>query len=413
MEDRTFAIVGGGLAGAKAAETLREEGFDGRVVLIGAEDEQPYERPPLSKDFLRGESPREGALVHEPGFYESRDIELWTGARVDAIDTGGGALTVDGGRRLEFDSLLLATGAEPRRLPLPGADLDGVHLLRTLPDSEALRERITKDARLVVVGAGWIGSEVAASARQMGADVTVLEVAEVPLERVLGHQLGAFYRDLHLAHGVRFMGGAKIDRIEGDGRAERVVLGDGSTLDADTVLIAVGVAPRTELAEQAGLRVGDGVEVDAALRTSAPGIFAAGDVASAWHPLLGRHLRVEHWANALNQGPAAARSMLGMDVSYDRVPYFFSDQYDVGMEYSGHADGSDMVVIRGDMEAREFIAFWMREGRVLAGMNVNVWDVTDPIQTLIRSGVAVDAPRLAATDEPLEELAQEAVAHRA
>jgi 3-phenylpropionate/trans-cinnamate dioxygenase ferredoxin reductase subunit len=394
MDDRTFVIVGAGMAGAKAAETLREEGFEGRVVLIGEEDEQPYERPPLSKDYLQGKSEREAARVHDAGFYESHDVELRTATRVNAIDPPAGTLTLDGGERLQYDALLLATGAEPRRLPV-----DGARYLRTLPDSDALREGIASGAHVAIVGAGWIGSEVAASARQLGADVTLIEMGEVPLERVLGRRLGEFYRDLHVEHGVRFLGGSGVDALDG--------------LEADLVLIAIGVTPRTELAELAGLELDNGVRVDAGLRTSAPNVFAAGDVANAWHPLLDRHLRVEHWANALNQGPAAARAMLGMDVSYDRVPYFFSDQYDVGMEYSGHGEGADDVVIRGDMEAREFIAFWLRDGRVLAGMNVNVWDVTDPIQALVRSGVRVDPARLASTDESLEEIAREAVAHHA
>jgi 3-phenylpropionate/trans-cinnamate dioxygenase ferredoxin reductase component len=394
MDDRMFVIVGAGLAGAKAAETLREEGFEGRVVLIGDEDELPYERPPLSKDYLRGEAPRENAQVHDAAFYESHDVELRTGVRVKAIDPAASALTLDGGEQIRYDALLLATGAEPRRLPLEGA-----HYLRTLRDSDALRERIEPGVHVAIVGAGWIGSEVAASARQLGADVSLIEMAEVPLERVLGRRIGEFYRDLHVEHGVRFLGGSGAESLD--------------ELAADLVLVAVGVTPRTELAELAGLEVENGVRVDAALRSSAPTIFAAGDVASAWHPRLERHLRVEHWANALNQGPAAARSMLGLEVSYDRVPYFFSDQYDVGMEYSGHADASDSLVIRGDLEAREFVAFWLRDGRVVAGMNVNVWDVTDPIQALIRSGARVDVARLSSTDEPLEELAKEAVAHHA
>jgi 3-phenylpropionate/trans-cinnamate dioxygenase ferredoxin reductase subunit len=395
MDDRTFVIVGGGLAGAKAAETLREEGFEGGVVLIGDEDEQPYERPPLSKEYLQGKAEREGPRVHDAGFYESHDIELRTATRVKAIDPPAGHLTLDGDEQLAFDSLLLATGAEPRRL----AEVEGGVYLRTLNDSDALRERIEPGMHVAIVGAGWIGSEVAASARLLGADVTLIEMAEVPLERVLGRRLGEFYRDLHVEHGVRFLGGSGIDALDG--------------LGADLVLVAIGVAPRTELAELGGLELDNGIRVDAALRSSAPNVFAAGDVANAWHPMLDRHLRVEHWANALNQGPAAARSMLGMDVSYDRVPYFFSDQYDVGMEYSGHGEGADEVVIRGDMDAREFIAFWLREGRVLAGMNVNVWDVTDPIQDLVRSGERVDPARLASTDESLEELAREAVAHHA
>jgi 3-phenylpropionate/trans-cinnamate dioxygenase ferredoxin reductase component len=247
---------------------------------------------------------------------------------------------------------------------------------------------------VAIVGAGWIGSEVAASANQLGAEVTLIEMGEVPLERVLGAKLGAFYRDVHVDHGVRFLGGSGIDALD--------------ELGADLVLVAIGVAPRIELAEISGLEIANGIKVDAALRTSAPNVFAAGDVANAWHPLFDRHIRVEHWANALNQGPAAARSMLGQDVSYDRVPYFFSDQYDVGMEYSGLADPSDEVVIRGDIEAREFIAFWMRDGRVQAGMNVNVWDVTDPIQALVRSGARIDPGRLASNDESLEEIATEA-----
>jgi 3-phenylpropionate/trans-cinnamate dioxygenase ferredoxin reductase subunit len=414
MDDRTFVIVGAALAGAKAAETLREEGFEGRVVLIGAEDERPYERPPLSKEYLRGEAERESARVHDdPGFYESHDIDLRQGTRVESVDTRAGEVVLEGGERVAYDALLLATGAEPRRLPIEGADLDGILYLRTLADSDALAERIRSVGRIAIAGAGWIGCEVAASARQMGTEVALIEMADVPLERVLGRELGTFYRDVHTANGVEFHGGVGVSRIEGAGRAERVVLSDGRSIEADAVVIGVGVAPRTDLAEAAGLAVDNGIRVSAALQASVPTVFAAGDVANAWHPLFERELRVEHWANALNQGPAAARSMLGMDVSYDRVPYFFSDQYDVGMEYSGHGEGADAVVIRGDMSAREFIAFWLREGRVLAGMNVNVWDVTDPIQALVRSRVPVDPARLAATDEPLEELAREAVAHRA
>jgi 3-phenylpropionate/trans-cinnamate dioxygenase ferredoxin reductase subunit len=395
MDDRTFVIVGAGLAGAKAAETLREEGFEGRVVLIGDEDEQPYERPPLSKEYMRGESEREKTHVHGDGFYDEHKIEFLRGERAKSIDTNASTLTLDGGRTENYDSLLIATGAEPRRLDA----VEGGVYLRSLRDADALREQIGSGKHVAIVGAGWIGSEIAASARQMGADVTLIEMAEVPLERVLGRKLGAFYRDVHVSQGVNFLGNSGIDALEG--------------LGADLVLVGIGVAPRIELAELAGLEVDNGIKVDAALRTSAPNVFAAGDVANAWHPLLERQVRVEHWANALNQGPAAARSMLGQDVSYDRVPYFFSDQYDVGMEYSGLADANDEVVIRGDLDGREFIAFWMRDGRVQAGMNVNVWDVTDPIQALIRSKATVDPQRLASTDESLEQIAEDAVAHAA
>jgi 3-phenylpropionate/trans-cinnamate dioxygenase ferredoxin reductase component len=391
---RTFVIVGASLAGAKAAETLREEGFDGRVVLIGTEAERPYERPPLSKDYVRGEAGLDKVYVHDEGFYEEHAIELRTATSVAAIDTGGHEVVLDSGERVGFDSLLLTTGSAPRRIDPPGHDLAEIHYLRDLEDSDLLRKRFESAGRLVVIGAGWIGAEVAASARQKGLDVTLVEQAEVPLERVLGRELGAIYRDVHVEHGVDFRGGVGLERFEGSRSVERVVLTDGSTIDCDLVLVGVGVTPRTQLAEAAGLAVDNGIVVSDRLETSVPGIFAAGDVANAFHPLFGRHLRVEHWANALNQGPAAARNMLGADVPYERVPYFFSDQYDVGMEYSGYAVGWDEVVFRGDPASREFIAYWLKGERVLAGMNVNVWDVTDEIQELVRSGRPLDRKAL-------------------
>jgi 3-phenylpropionate/trans-cinnamate dioxygenase ferredoxin reductase subunit len=399
----TFVIVGAGMAGGKAAETLREEGFDGRVVLIGAEPERPYERPPLSKDYLRGESERAAVYLQEdPSWYEQHEVELRPSTAVESLDVAGRAVVLDGGERVPYDALLLATGAEPRRLAIPGADLEGVHVLRTLDDCDALRGVFDRGGRLVVVGAGWIGCEVAASARQRGMEVTVVEPQSVPLERVLGPELGAFYRDVHADHGVALRLGTGVEAIEGAGRVERVRAGDGTTLEADAVVIGVGVAPRTALAEGV-LDVDDGILVDAGLRTIADGVFAAGDVANHDHPILGR-LRVEHWANALEQGPAAARAMLGQDVSYDRVPYFFSDQYDVGMEYAGHSRPDDEVVFRGDPATREFIAFWLRDGRVTAGMNVNVWDVNEHIQALVRSGMSVDVGRLTDPDVALDEI---------
>jgi 3-phenylpropionate/trans-cinnamate dioxygenase ferredoxin reductase subunit len=409
--DQTFAIVGAGLAGAKAAETLREEGFDGRVVLLGAEPERPYERPPLSKDYLRGESERAAAYVHEEAFCAEHEIELRVGERVTGLDGGRSELELDGGERLSYDRLLLSTGAEPRRLSIPGADLDGVHLLRTFADSDAIRGRVDAGGRLVVIGAGWIGSEVAASARQRGMDVTVIAPEAVPLERVLGPEVGAIYLDLHRDHGVEMRMEAGVASFEGDGRVERVRTQDGATIDCDAVVLGVGVAPRIELAEAAGLAVENGVLVDGRLEASVPGIFAAGDLANHLHPALGR-LRVEHWDNALHQGPAAARSMLGSDEPYARIPYFFSDQYDVGMEYAGYAPAWDRVVFRGDPASREFIAFWLADGRVLAGMNVNVWDVTEAIQALIASGAQVDVARLADPDVALADLASEGADRR-
>jgi 3-phenylpropionate/trans-cinnamate dioxygenase ferredoxin reductase subunit len=397
MNGDTYVIVGGGLAGGKAAETLRAEGFDGRVVLIGAEPDRPYERPPLSKDYLRGEAERDAAYVHGADFYDQQSVELRLGTVVEAIDPGARELALAGGERLGFTKLLLATGAEPRRL----AGADGAHYLRDFRDSDALRAVLDQGGRLAVIGAGWIGSEVAASARQKGLEVTLIEQARTPLEAVLGRELGEVYAAIHRDHGVEVLAGTGVEAVE----PGRVTLAGGRVVECDHVAIGIGVVPRVELAEAAGLEVGNGVLVDARLRTSADGVFAAGDVANAQHPLFGTRLRVEHWHNALEQGPAAARSMLGTGEPYDRVPYFFSDQYDVGMEYAGYATEWDEVVFRGDVESREFIAFWLKDGRVLAGMNVNVWDVTDDIQALVRSGAPVDPARLRDPDVELTALA--------
>ena len=314
-------------------------------------------------------------------------------------------MALEDGERLGYDRLLLATGAEPRRLSIPGAELEGVVYLRSVEDSDALRARLDRGGSVVVVGAGWIGAEVAASARQSGLDVTVVEPMSVPLERVLGPELGAVYRDIHADHGVKLLLGTGVEAFEGAGAVERVRTGDGRELECDFVVVGVGVEPRTQLAAAAGLAVGDGILVDEHLRTEAPAVFAAGDVAGAWHPFYGERIRVEHWANALGQGPVAARNMLGRAEPYDNLPYFFSDQYEVGMEYAGFAPTWDRVVFRGDPAGREFIAFWLAGDRVLAGMNVGVWDVTDQIQRIIRARVAVDERRLADPGVPLEELA--------
>jgi 3-phenylpropionate/trans-cinnamate dioxygenase ferredoxin reductase subunit len=342
--------------------------------------------------------------VHPDGFYAEHDIELRTGTAVERIDTGAAHVELAGGERIAYDRLLIATGAEPRRLPLPGAELDGVHYLRDLADSDGIAARLREGARLVVVGGGWIGLEGAASARQKGLDVTVVERAAVPVAHVLGEEVGAIYAQVHRDHGVELLTGAGLEGFEGAGRVERVTLADGRSIDADLVVVGVGVAPRTELAEAAGITIDDGIVVDESLATSVAGVFAAGDAASAYHPFYERRLRVEHWANALNQPAVAARAMLGEQASYERLPYFFSDQYEVGMEYSGHATSWDEVVFRGDVEAREFVAFWLDGGRVVAGMNVNVWDVTEPIQELIRSRRQVDRGRLADPEVPLSDL---------
>jgi 3-phenylpropionate/trans-cinnamate dioxygenase ferredoxin reductase subunit len=401
----TFVIVGAGMAGGKAAETLREEGFDGRVVLLGAEPHRPYERPPLSKDYLRGEAEQPAWLQEDEGWYAANNVELRTSAVVQSIDAGSQAVVLGGGERIDYDRLLLATGGEPRALPVPGGDLDGVHLLRTIEDSKAIQATFDAGGRLVVIGGGWIGCEVAASAKQKGMDVTLIETLELPLVRILGPELGAFYRDVHKDQGVEMRFGAGVEAIEGSGRAERVRLSDGDTIDCAAVVVGIGVAPRVELVDGIA-RVDNGVVVDERLQSSAEGIFACGDIANAAHPVFTQHVRVEHWANALEQGPAAARSMLGKDVSYDKVPYFFSDQYDVGMEYAGlHDPSADELVVRGDMGSREFVAFWVRGDRLMAGMNVNVWDVSDPIQELVHSRSTVDRARLADPDVPIAEVA--------
>ncbi|MGW6556239.1 NAD(P)/FAD-dependent oxidoreductase [Streptomyces hydrogenans] len=414
--DQTFVIVGGGLAGAKAAETLRAEGFNGRVILIGDERDHPYERPPLSKGYLLGKKDRDSALVHEPGWYAAHDVELHLGQSVTAIDRDAHTVRLGDGTVIRYDKLLLATGSEPRRLDIPGTGLAGVHHLRRLSHSERLRDELKALGRdnghLVIAGAGWIGLEVAAAARTYGAEVTVVEADPTPLHRVLGPELGQLFADLHTEHGVRFHFGARITEITGqDGMVLAVRTDDGEEHPAHAVLIAIGAAPRAALAENAGLALvdradGGGIAVDASLRTTDPDIYAAGDVAAFDHPSLHHRIRVEHWANALNGGPAAARAMLGQDVSYDRIPYFFTDQYDLGMEYSGWAPpGSyDQVVVRGDTGKREFIAFWLHEGRVIAGMNVNVWDVTEPIQNLIRSRATVDPDALCDPSVTLESL---------
>jgi 3-phenylpropionate/trans-cinnamate dioxygenase ferredoxin reductase subunit len=403
--DETFVIVGASLAGAKAAETLRTEGFDGRVVLIGEEAERPYERPLLSKDYLRGDKPAAKLYVHDAGFYADNDIELMTGTRVESLDPGAHEVSVDGGGRISYSKLLLCTGASVRPLPLPGADLPGVRYLRQLGDSDALRAAITAASRVVVIGAGWIGSEVAASARQMGAEVAVVAPEAFPLARVLGPEIGGVYRDLHAEHGVDLHLSTQIEAIVGNGAARGVRTTDGSVVEGDLVVVGAGASPRDELARHAGLSVENGIVVDEFLRTSAPDVFAAGDVAATWNTRYNKRIRMEHWANALNQGPAAARNMLGQDTAYAKLPYFYSDQYDLGMEYNGYAADWDRVVLRGDRIGREFLAFWLQGGRAVAAMNANVWDQGDDIKALIRGGATVNADRLADPSVPLADLA--------
>ncbi len=406
MSEATFVIVGAGLAGARAAEALRKEGFDGRIVLLGDEPAAPYERPPLTKDFLRGESDRAKIAVKPDAFYVDNAIELRTGTAVTALDLAGRAVVIGDAERIGFDRLLLATGSRSRPLGVPGADLPGVHLVRQVDDAEALRAALGPGRRLLIVGGGWIGTEVAASAREVRTEVTVLMTGGLPLEKPLGPEAATVYRDLHVEHGVTFVTVPGIASVEGAGRAEAVVTTDGRRFEGDAVVAAVGASARTELASAAGLATdGGGVSVSDVLETSVPGIFAAGDIAAAWYPALGARVRLEHWAAAKFQGPAVARSMLGRSVPYDRLPYFYSDQYDVSMEYTGFTTSWDRVVVRGDLASRSFVMFYVKDGRVAAAMNVNVAGVGKQLDALIRSSAPADDARLADPDVPLDGLA--------
>ena len=402
----TIAIVGGGLAGAKSAEALRKDGFDGRVLLIGAEAHRPYIRPPLSKEYLRGEGELDKVFVHPEAWYAEQRVDLESSTTVTEIDPSSREVVLDGGRRLGFDRLVIATGSEPTRLDVPGGDLAGIRYLRTLDDSDGLRDAAGAATQVVVIGSGWIGAEVAASIRQLGREVALVADTSVPLERVLGTEVGAIFGDVHAHHGVRLVPNQRVVAIHGrDGAVDAVETADGTRIDADLVVVGIGATPRTALAEAAGLAVDDGILVDEHLESSTPGIFAAGDVANALHPITGSRIRVEHWDNARRQGRVAGRNALGHDEAYARVPYFYSDQFDLSMEYAGFPLAFDRVVYRGDPASGKFLAFWLGDGRVVAGMNVNTWKVNDAISALVASRRPTDAGQLADPAVPLEELA--------
>lgn len=415
VDEQTFVIVGASLAGGKAAETLREEGFTGRVVLVGEETEPPYERPPLSKGYLTGADPREQAFLHEPDWWAEHRIDLRLGQRATMLDPAGHTITLDGVTELPYHKLLLATGSRVRTLGVPGHDLHGVRYLRTLDEADALRQDLAggQARKVVVVGAGWIGLETAAAARGYDAEVTVVELDQLPLRRVLGDRVAELFRDLHAAHGVQFRFGTKVRELRGeDGQVRAAVLDDGTELPADLVLIGIGIAPATELAVAGDLEVDDGVVTDPALRTSAPDLYACGDVASTPNSVAGRRIRLEHWANALDGGPAAAHSMLDQPVTFDPMPFFFTDQYDLGMELRGWIEPGveHRVVFRGapalaDGAVPEYLACWLDDqSRVRAGMNVNVWDAGEQVEQLVRSGRPVDPAKLADPSVPLADL---------
>ena len=401
---QTFVIVGAGLAAAKAAEELREAGFDGSIVLYGDEPHAPYERPPLSKGYLLGNDQLDTAYVHPEAWYAEHNVELRLGTPVTAIDVGGHTVTA-GGNTQPYDKLLLSTGASPRHMAIADDSGAEVAYLRTMEDSTRLKSAFAGGKRVVIIGAGWIGLEAASAARAAEATVTVLEAADLPLLRVLGPEVAQAFAALHRSHGVDLRTNVEVTGVDAEGGHTLVRLADGSTVEADLLVVGVGVTPNTGLAETAGLKTDNGIVVDEHLRSSDPDVFAAGDVANAAHPVLGRSLRVEHWDNAIEQGKTAAHAMLGEDVRYDRMPYFFTDQYDLGMEYVGNVgpDGHDELVVRGDLDGLVFTAFWLSEGTVLAAMQANDWDAGDAIRALV--GTKVEVARLRDESVPLGEVA--------
>lgn len=399
-----IVVVGAGLTAAKAVQVMREEGHAGAITLIGEEPERPYERPALSKDYLQGKSPADDLFVHPENWYAEHDVETRFGEPVVSIDRGASTVALASGQRVPYDRLLVATGSRPRILDLPGADLDGVLSLRRIGDSDRIRATYVTAQKVVIVGAGWIGLETAAAARAAGVEVTVLEYAPLPLGRVLGDELATYFAELHRRNGVDLRTSVSVSELIGvDGRVTAVRVGD-EEIPADAVIVGVGIIPNAELASAAGLDVDNGIVVDEHLRTSDPAIFAAGDVANALNPTLGGRVRVEHWDNAIRQGQLAGRTVLGRDDAYDWQPYFYTDQFDLGMEYVGHASPDDAVVIRGDKDSGEFIAFWLDGDRVTAGMNVNIWDVNDDLRALV--GSSVKRARLADPGVPLSEVVQ-------
>ena len=400
MTEHGVVIVGAGLAAANVASTIREAGDQRPLTIIGDEGRRPYERPGLSKGVLQGKDEPESLYVHDEGWYGQHGIESRFDDPAVALDLAVHEVRLASGESVRYADLVLATGARPRALDIPGVDLPGVHSLRRIPDSLALKESFVEGRRLVVIGAGWIGLEVAAAASEAGVDVTVLEYADVPLRAALGDRLGTYFAALHRKHGVTLRTGVSVTGIEGSGTVTGVRTAD-ELFPADLVLVGVGAVPNTELAQQAGLPVDNGIVVDDRLR-SREHVFAIGDVANATNTALGARLRVEHWDNAIRQGKLAGRVLLGQDARYDWQPYFYTDQYDLGMEYVGRSASGDDVVLRGSEDSGEFIAFWQRQGVVTAAMNVNVWDVNDALRALI--GRTVDSSRLADGHIELAEL---------
>jgi 3-phenylpropionate/trans-cinnamate dioxygenase ferredoxin reductase subunit len=391
----TFVIVGASLAGGVAAATLREDGFDGDIVLIGAEPQPPYERPPLSKQYLRGETPFEKALVRPVGFYEQNRIETLFGIRATRVDPRHQVVELDTGRSLPYGKLLIASGVRNRRPPIPGLDLEGVYDLRSIADADALRAQISPGRRAAVIGMGFIGCEVAASLRQKGVEVVGIDPLPTPLFRVLGREVGQVMAAVHRDHGVDTMFEDAVTRFEGDGRVERVITKRGRRVDCEFAVVGVGVEPVIDFIAESGIETDNGILVDEYCRTSVDGIYAAGDVANHYHPVFGRRMRVEHWQNAMLQGAAAARSMLGKGKPYDAVHWFWSDQYDVNLQYGGFHQEFDQIVVRGDLDARKFLAFYLTQERIDAVVALNRGKDLRRVMPLIKARETVDPRQLA------------------
>jgi 3-phenylpropionate/trans-cinnamate dioxygenase ferredoxin reductase subunit len=390
-----FVVIGAGLAGGRAVETLRQEGFDGRIILVGAEKDRPYERPPLSKTVLLGTTPAEKAFLRPHDYYVEQNIELRLGTSAMRLASEERLVELSDGTRLPYDKLLIANGVKVRRLTTPGIDLTGVYYLRTIDDARAIRDAAASARRVVVIGAGFIGAEVAAVCRVRGIEVTVLEVLPVPLQRALGDEVGLIYAEIHREHGVDLRLGVGVAAFQGDGRLERIVTSTGDVVDCEVAVVGVGVEPDVAWLEGSGLTIANGIVVDEFSRTNLPDIFAAGDVASWWHPGLEEWLRVEHYENAQNQGVAAAKSMLGILEPYAPVNFFWSDQYDLTLQYVGHATGQDVVVFRGDVANRKFLAFYLRDGKIHAALGINRFRDVNAARKLIRDRVPVTAAQLA------------------
>ncbi len=403
-----MVIIGGGLAGATAAETLRKEGYAGPVTIVADEPETPYQRPPLSKGFLAGKEGEDALLPYPASWYPENNVTVLRGTAATGVDPAAHTVALADGSVLPYAKLLIATGASPRVIPFPGVELDGVHYFRTKADSVAMKELLTAGGHnLVMIGSGWIGMEIAATARELGNNVTLLGLEDVPLSVAIGKKLGGVFAARHEEAGVKFVLPSSAKEIQGtNGKVTAVLTTTGQTLPADLVVVAVGVVPNIGLAKEAGLTIENGIQVSGSLATSDPDIFAAGDVANSLHPVTGAYARSEHWANAIASGKVAAKSMLGRDAVLDDIPYFYTDQFDLGMEYSGFGalTKDAELVVRGSLEKREFIAFWVLDGRVVAGMNVNIWDVQDAIKDLINSGRTVDAAKLADPQTPLGDI---------